>query len=186
MSRIVILAGDGRLGPQLADLYRAAGDEVHLIAAPAAKDLPAAVAPFARQPVDLFISAIDDHPAPLSAGGVSREALSRALEIFTFVPFRLAILLRQNLAMAKGRAVLLSAATATMGAVDIEGHYLERPFRAAAHQMWRSIATEWKSEGIVCPLIAIDDALTLAALPAVIDNAPSGELIDQAGRALAW
>ena len=43
-----------------------------------------------------------------------------------------------------------------MEAQDPAGRYLDRPFRALAHPLWRSLSVEWRPDGISCRPIALD------------------------------
>ncbi len=74
----------------------------------------------------------------------------------TFLPFRPAALLQPQPSAAKGRVVLLSRTDARMEVPDRTGRYLERPFRAAAHTLWRCLSVEWRDAGISVGLVAID------------------------------
>ncbi|MDR3471132.1 MAG: hypothetical protein P4M09_05525 [Devosia sp.] len=186
MSRIVALAGDGPLANAVARLYRESGDEVHLVPLENEQNALAAIAALGDQPVDVLIVANGDQPPASIVAGVSRKDLTESLRAFTFLPFRLAVLLRPNLTLAGGRAVLLTTQAVTMDFIDDEGRYLERPFRAAAHALWKCLSVEWQPEGICCALIAMDDAGPLTSLPGLISSAPNGMLVDSRGRPMSW
>jgi hypothetical protein len=186
MTRIVVLAAPNATPHALADFYREQGAEVTIVAARSEPELTQAVTAMAMQPVDLLICAAPPPAGSGSAAGASREALVQSLHDLTFLPVRAAVLLRPSLALAKGRAVLLTDARATMAYEDEAGLYLWRPFIAAAHALWRCLAVEWQADGIACPLIAIDGDEDAAKLAERIGSAPNGSLVDPDGRSIGW
>ena len=70
------------------------------------------------------------------------------------------------------------------------GRYRERPFRAAAHTLWRSLSVEWHDAGISIGLVAIagtPDVAELAEAIAGRDGEPFlVELTDLKGNVLGW
>ncbi|HWJ71695.1 MAG TPA: hypothetical protein VNX29_00860 [Kaistia sp.] len=113
--------------------------------------------------------------------------------LLAFKPFWLANRLKSALAASNGRGklVLLTRSAAAMTAPDPAGSYLERPFRAAAHALWKSMSVEWQPLGIDCLVVTIDDATAVdTALLATITETnvpPEGCVLqDEAGRPLGW
>jgi NAD(P)-dependent dehydrogenase (short-subunit alcohol dehydrogenase family) len=151
----VVIAGQGATATALADWYRQSGATVSQVSFDA--ELPAQVATITG-PVDLLVVADDFEPARGSVTTLTRAALGPVLHRLTYQPFRLAALLKPQLADAQGRAVLLSRADARMDVPDPDGRYLERPFRAAAHQLWRCLSVEWHEAGISVGLVALDSS----------------------------
>jgi hypothetical protein len=71
---------------------------------------------------------------------------------------------------------------------DRAGRYLERPFRAAAHALWRCFSIEWQADGINCLLIAIRDPeveLVPRAIGEAVPQVPAS-LKDVVGATLPW
>jgi len=185
MSRIVVMGAEGPLGRAVAARYADLGHDVMPLRITTAADIEAAVAALGNLPIDLLVCADDFHALPTPAEAVARHELQQGLMRLAFLPFRVAALLRPRLVAAGGKLVLLTRADAVMTAPDPSGRYLERPFRAAAHQLWRSLAAEWPKDGVACVLIAIDTPHA-AELPAAIAGAKNGTLVDAAGQELGW
>ena len=177
-ARVAVIGDDDEVARRLADLYARAGSRVRrvILGADDPPDGPAAA--IGDGPVDLAILADGFSPPLRRASGVTRELLHASLRRLTFRPFRLAVRLRPLLAAAGGgRLVLLSRTSAAMEAPDPDGRYLDRPFRAAAHALWRCLSIEWRDEGIACILIVLDEPVTPEAidrLPATIAAAATG------------
>jgi NAD(P)-dependent dehydrogenase (short-subunit alcohol dehydrogenase family) len=140
-------------------------------------------------PVDLLIVA-DGHTAPRAhATNIVRGDFVASLGRLTFTPFRLANLVRPYLSPA-ARLVLLTRSDARMTVPDTNGAYLDRPFRAAAHALWRCMSVEWRKDGIVCALVAIDhpadsDRL-IDLLPVLPIDSAGCQLRDVNGSVLDW
>ena len=188
--RVTILGTDGELGRSLGACYREAGHVVREIPLPPNGDAEAAVAGMSEAPIDLLIFA-DEYDAPdRRIADVTRAELRVGLERLAFIPFRLAALLRGALAAGDDPAlVLVTRRSARMEHTDTAGRYLERPFRAAAHQLWRCLAVEWHEFGIDCRVIAIDDPqddAAVARLPEIIAAPGAAAFVDDRGRALGW
>lgn len=140
-------------------------------------------------PVDLLIVA-DGHTAPrVRATDIVRSDFEASLGRLTFAPFRLANLIRPHLSTT-ARLVLLTRSDARMTVPDVDGAYLERPFRTAAHALWRCISVEWRKDGVVGAIVAIDhlsDADRLIdLLPELPTDGPGCKLHDIDGRVLDW
>lgn len=185
--RSVLVAGTGAEG--LAAFFSERGARVDHI------DLAAPLEPAVLQnedPLDLCVIADDLTPSrgPLSA--LSRDALADSLARLTVLPFRLAVAIRPRLAASGGRLVLLTSIEARMQHGDAVGLYAERPFRAAAHALWRCLSIEWADEGIGLGLVALDPETRhdIAGLARTIaGEGPSFhpvELTDAAGQRLGW
>lgn len=185
----VVVAGDGAVAAALAGWYRETGAEV--VELSFERDLEVQLRSVAG-PVDLLVVADGFEPEPGSVAALERARLGAAMQRLTFLPFRLAALLQPQLSAAKGRVVLLSRADARMDVPDDTGRYLERPFRAAAHTLWRCLSVEWRDAGISAGLVAIDPAAVppLAELARAIagraDEPFPVALTDPAGRVLGW
>ena len=185
----VVVAGDGPLAAALAGWYRETGAKVADLSFD--HDLEVQLRSVTG-PVDLLVIADGFEPEPGSVASFDRQQLGAAMHRLTFLPFRLAALLQPQLSAAKGRVVLLSRSDARMEVPDRTGRYLERPFRAAAHTLWRCLSVEWRDAGISVGLVAIDPnaAPPVAELALAIagggDEPSPVELIDTAGRALGW
>lgn len=185
----VVVAGDGQLAAALADWYRDGGARVAELSF--SRELEAQLRPVTG-PVDLLVIADGFEPEPGGVASFERQQLGAAMHRLTFLPFRLAALLQPQLSAAKGRVVLLSRADARMEVPDSTGRYLERPFRVAAHTLWRCLSIEWRDAGISAGLVAIDPNATppvaelARAIAAGGDEAFPVELTDIAGRALGW
>lgn len=185
----VVIAGDGSLAATLAGWYRDGGAEVAELSF--GRDLESQVAALGGS-VELLVIADGFAPAPGSVAALDRAKLGAAMQRLTFLPFRVAALLRPQLAAVKGRVVLLGRSDARMDIPDNAGRYLERPFRAAAHTLWRCLSVEWHDAGISAGLVALDPH----AVPAVAELAEAiagsdaaafpVELTDIAGHPLGW
>jgi NAD(P)-dependent dehydrogenase (short-subunit alcohol dehydrogenase family) len=185
----VVIAGSGsQTGAALADLYRNSGARVSAI--PADGDPEPATAHLAGEPIDILIFA-DDFEAPRRrATELRRGDFESGLSQLAFRPFRIANILRPALAAGHGRLVLLSRSDAGMTIPDRSGAYLERPFRAAAHALWRCLSVEWQPE-ITCVTIALDsppeiDAGLLATIETATNPPEGSPLLDRAGNVLPW
>ena len=185
----VVVAGDGPLATALAGWYRETGAKVAELSFD--RELEAQLRPLTGQ-VDLLVIADGFEPEPGSVEAIDRQQLGAAMHRLTFLPFRLAALLQPQLSAARGRVVLLSRTDARMEVPDSTGRYLERPFRAAAHTLWRCLSVEWRNAGISAGLVAIDpDAVPpVAELARVIaggeDEPFPVELADIGSHALGW
>jgi NAD(P)-dependent dehydrogenase (short-subunit alcohol dehydrogenase family) len=181
--RNVTIAGSGATPDRLAERYREAGAEV--VRLPYGTELSGS----GERPLDLLIIA-DEPEQPV--GMASRADLAAAMQRLTYWPLHLAAKLRPRLAAAGGRIVLISSTAARMEHVDTTGAYLERPFRAAAHALWRCLSVEWKADDILCAVIALDPDRTVPleqlsqAIEGVPDEAFPVELTDAEGTRLGW
>jgi len=194
MRRVTIAGTEGALGRRLAMRYLELGDMVREIALAPGMNFESVAAELSEEPIDMLIFSDDYEPPDRTATSVTRADLEAGLERLSFAPFRLAGLLRSALAAdGGGKLVLLSRTAATMGHADRTGRYLERPFRAAAHALWRCLSIEWYAFGIECLIVALDDdadADAVSRLPQTIDAAHMHDvgvrLIDVRGRTLGW
>ncbi len=142
----VVIAGiETAIGASFAARYRALGANVSNDEA-------------APETVDLLIVADGFVAAARKATDIRRPEFEAGLASLTYRPFALANQLRPQLTASSGKAVLITRTLAGMTIPDSAGHYLERPFRAAAHALWRTMSVEWQPDGIACAIIAIDDA----------------------------
>jgi NAD(P)-dependent dehydrogenase (short-subunit alcohol dehydrogenase family) len=154
LPRHVVVAGsDSPVGAALVAHYRALGSGVSEL--PIEGDYAEAAAAV-TDPVDLLIIADGVMPPDRRLAELERHQLAATMQRLTFRPLHIATLLRPLLAEARGTMVLLTRREATMETPDPDGRYLDRPFRAAAHQLWRSLSVEWRPDGISCRLIALD------------------------------
>ena len=149
----VIAGSDSPVGAALVAHYRALGTGVSEL--PIEGDYAAAAAEV-TDPVDLLVIADGIVPPARRLAELQRHQLAATMQRLTFRPFHIATLLRPLLAEAGGTMVLLTRRGAVMEMPDATGRYLDRPFRAAAHQLWRSLSVEWHPDGISCRLIALD------------------------------
>jgi NAD(P)-dependent dehydrogenase (short-subunit alcohol dehydrogenase family) len=187
----VVIAGSGELMARLAVHYRGLGASVSEVPFDGGVDPEQAAAEIVG-PVDLLIVADAFKAAPDSAADLSRAELATASHRLTYLPFRIAALLKPQLAAAGGRAVLISDPAARMIATSSASPYLDRPFRAAAHALWRCLSVEWKDDGITCGIVGLESGWgapveAVAAAVAARDAAAFPvEMTDASGRALGW
>jgi NAD(P)-dependent dehydrogenase (short-subunit alcohol dehydrogenase family) len=194
MRSVAIVGTEGQLGRRLAARYTELGDGIRGVALRPGASLESVAAELGDAPIDVLIFADDESPPHRHAASVARAELQTGLDRLSYAPFRLAILLRSALAAdGGGKLVLLSRTAAAMEHRDHDGRYLERPFRAAAHALWRCLSIEWRAFGIECLVVALDDpadADAISRLPQTIAEAHSGDegvrLVDSHGRVLAW
>ncbi|MFI5408024.1 hypothetical protein [Kaistia sp. UC242_56] len=185
---VVIAGSETATGAALADLYRNSGAQVSRL--PLDGDSEPATADLADRPIDILIFA-DDFRAPRRrAAELQRTEFEAGLQRLAFKPFHIANILRPALVAAHGKLVLLTRSDAGMTIPDRAGTYLERPFRAAAHALWRCLSVEWHPE-ITCLTIALDTPPGIdAGLLATIATAPSppegSPLLDRVGKVLPW
>ncbi len=184
----IIIAGSGALATELAAQFEQQGATVTVIPAGTGHPTPEPDA----GPLDLLVVADDFEPPTPADGSVRRGDLAAAMHRLTYWPFRLAAALKPRLEAGQGRTVLLSTTTARMEHTDIDGQYLARPFRAAAHALWRCLSVEWQPAGITCAVIALDPgrepvpeklALAIAGHP---NEAFPVELTSPEGDPLGW
>jgi NAD(P)-dependent dehydrogenase (short-subunit alcohol dehydrogenase family) len=173
LPRHVVVAGsDSPVGAALVAHYRALGSGVSEL--PLEGDYAEAAAAV-TDPVDLLVIADGIVPPDRRVAELERHQLAATMQRLTYLPFHIATLLRPLLAEATGSMVLLTRREATMESPDPTGRYLDRPFRAAAHQLWRSLSVEWKGDGISCQLLALDRPDTH---PVTIASAIAAETTD--------
>jgi len=185
---VVVAGSESGLGAALVDLYETTG--AHVSALRLDGDAEAQAARLAGRPIDLLVFADDLQMPARRTGELRRDQFAPALSRLAFKPSRVANLLRPELAMAGGKLVLLSRRMAGMTVQDPAGTYLERPFRAAAHALWRSLSVEWQPD-IACVTIALDGLITpdgaLLATIASATSPPGGApLLDHRGNVIPW
>lgn len=178
-ARRVLVAGEGALAEALAVHYAGHGWRVERLAAADG------------DPLDLCVLADDRQPDLARLDGLSRNQLAASLERITYAPFQVAATSRRRLSAASGRLVLLSSASARMEQPDPDGAYLDRPFRVAAHALWRCLSVEWAADGISVTLLGLEQAVPvelerLVAAIAVQDTGKLVELRDVLGARLGW
>jgi NAD(P)-dependent dehydrogenase (short-subunit alcohol dehydrogenase family) len=192
--RIVVVGTEGQLGQRLAAYYSEKAGDVVQIALAGDRNLESIAAELGEKSLDLVIFADDYEPPDHDANAVERPGLWAGLERLAYVPVRLASLMRPALAVnGGGKLVLLSRTSAIMEHRDGRGRYLERPFRAAAHMIWRCLSIEWHKNDIQCIVVALDDpadAVVISRLPETIAAAQAERqgtmLIDGFGKPLPW
>lgn len=184
---VVIAGSDSPVGAALVAHYRALGSGVTEL--PLEGDY-AAVAAAVSDPVDLLVIADGVAPPARTFGDLQRHELAASMQRLTFRPFHIATLLRPLLAEASGTMVLLTRLEATMETPDPDGRYLDRPFRAAAHQLWRSLSVEWQADGIGCRLIALDrpDTHPVTLASAIAAEGAEGPVVMRGleGEVIGW
>lgn len=187
----VVIAGSGELKARLAVQYRGLGARVSEIAFDGSADPEQAAARIAG-PVELLIVADAFEAAPVAVADLTRDQLAAASHRLTYLPFRIAAILKPRLAAANGRAVLITDPAARMTATGSASPYLDRPFRAAAHALWRCLSVEWKDDRISTGIIGLEPswdapAETVATLIAGGEHdAFPVEVTDASGRVLGW
>jgi NAD(P)-dependent dehydrogenase (short-subunit alcohol dehydrogenase family) len=194
MQRVVIVGTEGQLGKSLSALYRDRGHSVVELAVTADSAPGSLAAAAGDAPIDVLVFADDLSPATGSVASLSRTELAAGFDRLAMLPFRTAALLRPTLSGASGsKVVLLSRLSATMEAPDPNGRYRDRPFRAAAHALWRCFSVEWRAHGLIAAAIALPESLEdgmLSGLPEVIGAMTNGEkpmdLLDIEGRPIGW
>jgi len=184
----IVIGGSGELARSLACVYREAGAEV--LEVDFEDELVHQLSQVPAQ-VDLLVIADDFDPPAGAVAGLSRNMLAHAMHRLSFMPFRLAALLQPGLAAAGGSAVLLTCADARMDVVDSAGRYAERPFRTAAHALWRCMSVEWQDAGIHIGLIGLDSfspdlKLLMTSIAHTANAKGAVELEDIAGKTLGW
>jgi NAD(P)-dependent dehydrogenase (short-subunit alcohol dehydrogenase family) len=190
---IVIAGVEGPLGRHLAALYVETGHDVVQLSMEPGADPSAMAARLDGLPISLLIFTDDYMGDDADATTAKRKDLTAALQRLVYVPFRLATLLYPSLMAGNGKLILLSRKSAGMEQPNDTGRFLERPFRAAAHALWRCLSIEWRDSGVRCGLIALGSPLDdeeIQRLPQAIANAGLGnaavELTDVGGRRLGW
>jgi hypothetical protein len=193
LGKIVIAGVEGPLGRHLAALYAEAGHDVVQLALEPGADPSALAAPLNDMPIGLLIFTDDYVGDDIDATKAERTELTAALQRLVYTPFRLATLLYPGLSVANGKLILLSRKNAGMEQPNDPGRFLERPFRAAAHALWRCLSIEWRDGGVRCGVIALGSPLDdeeLQRLPQAIADIGLGdtpvELTDAGGNRLGW
>jgi len=184
--RILVIGGADGLAGQVGSLFRARGAvaEVQPISVVGAGSL-------GPEALDILIFADDTDAPDRRPEEVSRREMQTAARRLTYEPFRIASLARPLLREAGGKIVLLTRTDACMEHEDRRGRYLERPFRAASHNLWRCFSCEWRAEGIETTVVALaprqDLSHEFVDLIRAYRTPDSGvELIDPEGRVLGW
>jgi NAD(P)-dependent dehydrogenase (short-subunit alcohol dehydrogenase family) len=183
--RIVIVGAESVLGRRLRDTY--AGDGHEVIAVGLTGSLEETAAACGAEPIDRLIFADDmDLDAPISSAG--RPDMQAALYRLTYAPFRLATLLRPAVAAAKGCVVLYSRSASLMQRQPADGRCIDRPFRAAAHALWKCLEVEWRDDDIRLRIVAVHDpdAPASAATATCRDAGAASVLVDESGTPLPW
>lgn len=185
---VVIAGSETATGAALAELYRNSGARVSVLASDDDPEL--ATGDLAAGPIDIVIFADDFRAPSRRAEELRRGDFEAGLSQLAFKPFRIANILRPALAAGHGKLVLLTRSDAGMTIPDRSGAYLERPFRAAAHALWRCLSVEWQPE-ITCVTIALDsppeiDAGLLATIDAATSLPEGSPLLDRTGKELPW
>jgi NAD(P)-dependent dehydrogenase (short-subunit alcohol dehydrogenase family) len=187
--RVVIAGAASPVGVAMARAYEARGASVESLDLDANLNTEAERLGADKIDVLVFADDLSARSGPISS--VKRSAFAPAVRQLVFAPFRAANLLRGAVAGHAGKVVLLSRRTVPMTVADDEGHYLERPFRAAQHALWKCLSVEWKSLGIDCFVIALSssadvDAGLVSTIDGVVVPADGCELIDAHGAKLPW
>lgn len=187
----VVVAGSGRLMAGLVEHYRGAGAQVAELRFDDGSK-PELAAMDIAEPIDLLV-VVDAFRAPGHAvADLTRAELAASMQRLTYLPFRIAAILKPQLAAGGGRAVLITDPDARMIATGSTSPYLDRPFRAAAHALWRCLSVEWQPEGIACGIVVVDHSrdLQIEAIARAIDGqgdvAFPVEIIDVEGKVLGW
>lgn len=190
---VVIAGTEGQLGKRLAALYSDMGHDVVSLSLQFGADLDGLAAPLRGKPISLLVFADDYSGDDNDAAWIQRADMTTALERLVYTPFRLASLLEPALAEGNGKLVLLSRASAMMEHQNDTGRFSERPFRAAAHALWRCLSIEWRDKGIRFGIVAIDDPQDQAeiellpkAISAIGHEKSPVTLTDVNGGSLPW
>ncbi|MCX5494042.1 hypothetical protein OSH11_04975 [Kaistia dalseonensis] len=190
-AHVVIVGIETPIGATLAGLYQSTGANV--TGSSLDGDMETEAARLGEKPIDIVIFADAFNAPARNAVELERSDFEAGLSRLAFKPLWLANRLRSALSASDGpgKIVLVTRTAATMTEPDPAGSYLERPFRAAAHALWKSMSVEWQPLGIDCLVIAIDDATTVNAdlLTTIADTSVSPEgcvLQDAAGKPLGW
>jgi NAD(P)-dependent dehydrogenase (short-subunit alcohol dehydrogenase family) len=186
---LIVIAGSGGLAARLAAHYRGHGATVVEVAfdGPEPEQAASAIA----GPIGLLVVADAFDSAPDTVTELTRAQLAAASHRLTYLPFRIAAILKPQLAAAGGRAVLITDPAARMIATGSASPYLDRPFRAGAHALWRCLSVEWRADGISCGLVGLEPGWAESAeVVAVIATEDAGhfpvEMTDTEGRVLGW
>jgi NAD(P)-dependent dehydrogenase (short-subunit alcohol dehydrogenase family) len=85
---------------------------------------------------------------------VDRESWTEVLQVNAIAPLALAGAFRANLEKGKGRkAVAISSRLGSMASNDTGGLYAYRSSKAALNAVWRSLAVDWRPQGIICAVL---------------------------------
>lgn len=190
--RVAVVGAESAAGRMVAASYAKRGSLVREVRAEG--QTPAAIATaLGDAPIDVLVFADAFLPPDRDPAAITRSELREGLERLTYLTFRVANLMRPLLANDSGKLVLITRTTAAMDRADPAGRYLERPFRAAAHALWRCFSIEWRDSGIACLVVALDDpddATEIARLPAVIASTADGKdgvrMVDSRGAVRSW
>lgn len=183
--RIVIVGADSALGRDLCQKYANDTNEVIAIESTGGR-LEDVAAACGDAPVDLliFADALDMDAAISTAG---RAEMRDLLYRLTYAPFKLAALLRPAVAAAKGSVLLCSRETALMQREAVAGCFIDRPFRAAAHALWKCLEVEWRGDDIRMMIVALRDSSDGASVMIEAGrDAGAGLLVDAGGAPLGW
>jgi NAD(P)-dependent dehydrogenase (short-subunit alcohol dehydrogenase family) len=184
--RIVIIGAESAIGQGLCEACAGGADEV--VAIEMAEERPEEIAAACGEgAIDLLIFADDmDVDGLLSSAG--RGEMGDLLHRLVYAPFRLASLLRPGVTAAGGCVVLCSRTTSLMERVPVGGHFVDRPFRAAAHALWKCLAVEWRDDDIRLLIVALSDPRDIGTIMSLAgrDAGPRGLLVDGSGAPLSW
>jgi NAD(P)-dependent dehydrogenase (short-subunit alcohol dehydrogenase family) len=186
--RIVLVGADGDFSLRLSQLY--GGDMVDLTMVDLSKQsLEDAAAACAIHPIDVLIFA-DDLTANQDFANYGDAELRELLYRLTYAPFKLATLLRPAVAAAEGHIVLYSRTSALMDRVQDGGRPADRPFRAAAHALWKCLQVEWRDDNIQLLIVAVDDPSMLCSKSSLLigdaSQSPAPLIVDANDVALPW
>jgi len=183
--RIVIVGAESVLGRRLCEICAADTDEV--IAVALTGSLEDAAAACGSQPIDMLIFA-DDMDLDNAISTAKRPEMRDALYRLTYAPFKLATLLRPAVAAAGGRVALCSRATSLMEREAADGRFVDRPFRAAAHALWKCLEIEWRDDNVRLLIVALRDPGDAAYVTteARSETASAALLVDGNGSPLHW
>lgn len=157
------------------------------------------------RPIDvLLLNAGTSVDKTLAPQDITTAHWQQTLLTNTFAPFRLAVLLKDNLKRGEQKKlVAVSSLAASMSQYDVPREIAYRASKGALNQLWRSLTVEWRDWQCLCLMLrpgkvstrmtAFDGDLTpeqsVSGMRAVIDGATfemSGGFYGYDGQAVPW
>jgi len=174
MSSILIAGANRGIGREFVTQLLAAGWDVHatarddqgLAALPASVtghrldiaddgSIEALAAELAGVPLDAVLAnAGISGDVSLPAAAISWDEMARVFETNTFGPLRLLAALKPQLLLGQRRLALgMSSLMSSISSNDWGTQHAYRASKTALNAMWRSLADEWRGDGITCVLL---------------------------------
>ena len=140
---------------------------------------------------------------PRSVDAIDLEEMIRVFDTNTFGSLLLMTAMKPHLQAGKGRlALAMSSLMSSISSNDFGTQYCYRASKTALNATWRSLAEEWRPDGIACVLLrpgfvktdmtnhqGMDVETSVAGMVKVIEGlspADSGRIIGYDGRDVPW